>query len=111
MTAGQFRQWRAKRRLTMLDAAKELGCGEQSMADYTHGRRRIPLSVARLCWALRCIDILQWRLQCSEAIVRRLQAEIHRMIRLQDLTALERLGAELDRYRERRDGNGTEQRP
>jgi len=104
MTPGQFSRWKEKRRLTIAAAAIELGCGEQSVADYSKGRRMIPVSVARMCWALRCIDILQWRLQCSEAVIRQLSEAIAKVARQGDLEALQKLRAEVERRQSRMNG-------
>jgi transcriptional regulator with XRE-family HTH domain len=65
--------------MTHRQLAAELGVSRETAAAYCAGRAVIPLTVARLVWALECIDLLQHRLARAndrlEALRRRHEAE------------------------------------
>jgi transcriptional regulator with XRE-family HTH domain len=66
MTAADLQRWRQKQGLTVRDAGAELGVSERTMFRLLNGKGEIPLTVARLAWALSCIDLLQDKLAKHE---------------------------------------------
>jgi transcriptional regulator with XRE-family HTH domain len=62
MTADRLAAWKQGRGLTMREAGAELGVGWRTMIRYLSGKRPIPLTVARLAWALQQIDLLKRRI-------------------------------------------------
>ena|SRR5215831_12430390 len=58
MTAAQLQEWRRKRGVSVREAAEELGISERGMYLHLSGKRRVPLTLARLCWAFTSIEQL-----------------------------------------------------
>jgi transcriptional regulator with XRE-family HTH domain len=74
MTPAELAAWRRRRRLTVREAGADLGISERTMARFLCGKRSSPLTVARMCWALSCMDLLQAKLAKYEGPPRDLTA-------------------------------------
>jgi transcriptional regulator with XRE-family HTH domain len=74
MTGGPLAVWRQQRGLTVREVGEELGVSQRTAFRLLSGNVRIPLPIARVVWALGCIDILQYRLARYEGPPRDMSA-------------------------------------